>query len=150
MLRKAHLPDFASVDTGAALTTLNRVLPPWVSLLLVVIIGWQVGRIVWTLVPAPAAGDLIEAPAATAASASASGTLADVEAIAANHMFGEASAVAENVELVPAAEIDDNLADTRLTNLVLKGTIASAIPEWPGSTLLAEMQKTTATWCRIS
>ena len=98
-------------------------------LLLVVIIGWQVGRIVWTLVPAPAAGDLIEAPAATAASTSATGTRADVEAIAANHMFGEASAAAENVELVPAV-IDDNLADTRLTNLVLKGTIASAIPEF--------------------
>jgi general secretion pathway protein C len=129
MLRKANLPDFASVDTGAALSTLNRVLPPWVTLLLVVIIGWQVGRIVWTLVPAPAAGDLVVAPAATAALTPATGTRADVEAIAANHMFGEASAAAE-VELAPAPEIDDNLADTRLTNLVLKGTIASAIPEF--------------------
>jgi general secretion pathway protein C len=130
MLRKAYLPDFASVDTGAALSTLNRVLPPWVSLLLVVIIGWQVGRIVWTLVPAPATGDLIEAPAAMPAAAAATGTRADVEAIAANHMFGEASAAAENVELVPATAIDENLADTRLTNLVLKGTIASAVPEF--------------------
>ena len=129
MLRKANLPDFASVDTGAALSALNRMLPPWVTLLLVVIIGWQVGRIVWTLVPAPAAGDLIVAPAATAASTPATGTRADVEAIVANHMFGEASAAAE-VELAPVPEIDDNLADTRLTNLVLKGTIASAIPEF--------------------
>ena len=129
MLRKANLPDFASVDAGAALATLNRVLPPWVSLLLVVVIGWQVGRIVWTLVPAPAAGDFIEAPAAMPAAVTATGARADVEAIAANHMFGEASAAAESVAAVPAAAIDDNLADTRLTNLVLKGTIASAVPE---------------------
>jgi general secretion pathway protein C len=130
MLRKANLPDFASVDTGAALATLNRVLPPWVSLLLVVVIGWQVGRIVWTLVPGPAAGDLIEAPAAVPVTAAAGGTRADVEAIAANHMFGEAGAAAEDLQPLPAAVIDDNLADTRLTNLVLKGTIASAVPEF--------------------
>jgi general secretion pathway protein C len=34
------------------------------------------------------------------------------------------------VEPLPTVAIDENLADTRLTNLVLKGTIASAIPEF--------------------
>ena len=130
MIRKANLPDFASVDAGATLATLNRVLPPWIALLLVVAIGWQVGRIAWTLVPAPAAGDPVVAPAALTTTVTTGGTRADVEAIAANHMFGEADATAESIEPLPSAEIDENLADTRLTNLVLKGTIASAIPEF--------------------
>jgi general secretion pathway protein C len=61
-------------------------------------------------------------------SASASsGTRADVQGIASNHLFGEADADAAPV-VIPVA--DENLSDTRLTNLVLKGTIASAIPEF--------------------
>jgi len=52
---------------------------------------------------------------------------ADVQSIADNHVFGEADAEAAPV-VIPVA--DDNLSDTRLTNLVLKGTIASAIPEF--------------------
>ena len=42
-------------------------------------------------------------------------------------MFGEA-----NPEAAPTVTqvVDDNLSDTRLTNLVLKGTIASEIPEF--------------------
>ena len=130
MLKKANWTDFSSVDGGAALATLNRVLPPWVSLLLVVIIGWQAGRIVWSLVPAPAAGDTVEVPAVFSSTSAVGGTRADVRAIAANHMFGEADASADDVAPVPVEEIDENLADTRLTNLVLKGTIASAIPEY--------------------
>lgn len=130
MLKKSDWTDFARADRGAALATLNRVLPAWVSLLLVIVIGWQVGRIVWMLVPAPAAGDLVDAPAAAQVATAASETRLDVEAIAANHMFGEASAAAEPTAPLPAAVIDDNLADTRLTNLVLKGTIASALPEF--------------------
>jgi len=130
MLKIANWTDFSSVDGNNALATLNRVLPPWVSLLLVVVIGWQVGRIVWTLVPAPAAGDTVEALAVLPSSTTVGGTRADVRAIAANHMFGEADANADDVAPLPAEAIDENLADTRLTNLVLKGTIASAIPEY--------------------
>jgi general secretion pathway protein C len=127
MINKANWTDFSSVDSSAALAKMNRVLPPWVSLLLVIAIGWQIGRIVWTLVPAPAAGDPVAAPPIATATPGSGGARADVEAIAANHMFGEADAEAEPV-VVPVA--DENLSDTRLTNLVLKGTIASAVPEF--------------------
>ena len=127
MITKANWTDITRVDGSAALTTLNRVLPPWVSLLLVIVIGWQVAQIIWTLVPAPAAGDPVVAPMSLPTGAAAGGTRADVEAIAANHMFGEADAAAEPV---PLAVVEENLSDTRLTNLVLKGTIASAIPEF--------------------
>ncbi|MEJ2257972.1 MAG: type II secretion system protein GspC [Woeseiaceae bacterium] len=127
MINKANWTDFSSVDSSAALAKMNRVLPPWVSLLLVIVIGWQIGKIVWALVPAPAAGDPVAAPPIATATPGSGGARADVEAIAANHMFGEADAEAEPV-VVPLA--DENLSDTRLTNLVLKGTIASAVPEF--------------------
>ena len=127
MITKANWTDITRVDGNAALTTLNRVLPPWVSLFLVIVIGWQVAKIIWTLVPGPAAGDAVVAPMSLPTGSPAGGTRADVEAIAANHMFGEADATAEPV---PLAVVEENLSDTRLTNLVLKGTIASAIPEF--------------------
>ena len=128
MITKANWTDFSGADGGTALTTLNRVLPPWVSLFLVIAISWQIARIIWMLVPGTEAGDAIEAPMNIPASTSASRNTTDVQAIAANHMFGEADA--EDVVAAPVTIVEDNLADTRLTNLVLKGTIASEIPEF--------------------
>jgi general secretion pathway protein C len=128
MISKANWTDFSSVDGSNALATLNRVLPPWVSLLLVVAIGWQLAKVIWMLVPGPTAGDAVEVPVSMPAAAMTSGAVADVQAIADKHMFGEADA--ETAPPVAAAVVDDNLSDTRLTNLVLKGTIASALPEF--------------------
>ena len=127
MISKANWTDFSGVAGSNALTNLNRTLPPWVSLLLVIAIGWQIARIIWVLVPAPATGDIIVAPTGMQAVSAPSGTTADVQAIADNHMFGEADAEAAPA---PVAAVDDNLSDTQLTNLVLKGTIASTIPEF--------------------
>ncbi len=127
MISKANWTDFSSVDGSNAFVAINRALPPWVSLLLVIAIAWQLARIIWMLVPAPAAGDAVQAPASLPAMQSAGGPEADVRTIAERHMFGKADAEAAPVE-IPVAE--DNLSDTRLTNLVLKGTIASAIPEF--------------------
>lgn len=129
MISKAELTNFSSVDASNALATLNRVVPPWVSLLLVVAIAWQLARIIWMLVPAPATGDAVQVPVSMPAVAAAGSTAGDVQAIADKHMFGEADAQA--APILPAAQmIDDNLSDTRLTNLVLKGTIASDFPEF--------------------
>ena len=127
MISKTNWTDFSSVDGGNMLATVNRALPPWISLLLVIAIGWQIANIVWSLVPGTSAGDAVQAPASLPAATSGGGTRADVQAIADNHVFGEADAEAAPV-IIPAA--DENLSDTRLTNLVLKGTIASAIPEF--------------------
>ncbi len=127
MISKANWTDFRNVDGSNALAAINRALPPWISVLLVIAIGWQVARIIWMLVPAPAAGDAVEAPASFPAARQADGSVTDVQAIAGRHMFGQADAEAQPV-VVPVA--DDNLTDTRLTNLVLKGTIASALPEF--------------------
>ena len=54
MLNKANWSDFSNVDSGTALAAINRLLPPWVSLLLVIAIGWQIARIIWLLFPGPA------------------------------------------------------------------------------------------------
>lgn len=127
MISKTNWTDFSSVDGGNALATMNRALPPWISLLLVIAIGWQIANIAWSLVPGTSAGDAVQAPASMPVASSGGGTRADVQAIADNHVFGEADAETAPV-IIPAA--DENLSDTRLTNLVLKGTIASAIPEF--------------------
>jgi general secretion pathway protein C len=84
------------------------------------------------LIPAPATGDIILAPTGMQAVSAPSGTTADVQAIAENHMFGEANAEAAPA---PVAAVDDNLSDTQLTNLVLKGTIASTIPEFSAAVI---------------
>ena len=127
MISKTDWTDFSGVDGTNALTTTNRILPPWVALLLVVAIAWQLARIIWVLVPAPATGDVVEAPVGFQSTSVSSGSSADVQRIAANHMFGEADAESAPA---PIATIDDNLSDTRLTNLILKGTIASDVPEF--------------------
>jgi general secretion pathway protein C len=128
MITKANWTDFSSAEGSTALTNINRVLPPWVSLLLAIVIAWQIARIIWMLVPAPAAGNVVVPPMDLPAAAAGSGGGADVQAIASNHMFGEADAADEVVVAAPV--VDDNLSDTRLTNLVLKGTIASDVPEF--------------------
>ena len=128
MISKANWTDISSIDGSNALAATNRVLPPWVSLLLVIVIGWQLAKIIWMLVPAPATGDAIQAPANIPVASSPAGGNADAQIIANNHMFGEAST--ETTTVAPQLVADDNLSDTRLTNLVLKGTIASDIPEF--------------------
>ena len=128
MTSEAKWSDFASLDGARTLAAANQLLPGWVSLLLIVLIAWQLARIVWLLVPGPSAGDTVAAPAADVAALQAAGGTADVAAIANAHIFGVASA--EPVEVEPV-EIDEteNLRDTRLTNLTLRGTIASKVAE---------------------
>ena len=124
MTIKANLPDFASIDGRSALSAVNRVVPPWASLLLVVAIAWQIGNIIWLLVPGPAAGDIVAVPVTSLTGrAQATSASNDVEAIVVAHMFGVAETDA--VAVAAAPQEDENLVDTRLTNLSLKGTVAS-------------------------
>jgi general secretion pathway protein C len=116
------------MDGAATLGAANLHLPPLVSLLLVVLVAWQLAKIVWMLVPGAAAGVHVTLPSSLPRAALQSGTSSDVVAIAATHIFGIADAENETLEII--AEPDDDLADTRLANLVLKGTVASAQPEY--------------------
>lgn len=99
----------------------SRVLPPWVSLLLVVLIGWQLALLAWSLVPSqePAAP-----PPPTAAPGAGSGSATvDVNDIVTAHLFGEAG------EESPVTEEPVDAPETQLS-LELRGTItASDDPE---------------------
>ena len=65
---------------------------------------------------------------ATAAYSRPSGADTDTATIAAAHLFGEADAVADDAP-PPAVELAD-LEETNLSNLKLRGTIASDLPEF--------------------
>ena len=128
MITKANWTDLSKVDGSSALSAANRLLPPWVSLLLVVAIAWQIAKIIWMLVPGPAAGVSVPVPASMPTASVQATASNDVQAIVNSHMFGIADA--EAVEATPAPTVDENLSDTRLTNLSLKGTVASEISEF--------------------
>ena len=126
MATEAKWSDLASMDATRTLAAANKLLPPWVALLLVVAVGWQLANIVWMLIPGPAAGDAIVAPAGQVLPGPSGPATADVQAIAATHLFGEASA--DDAAPVIPETTDENLEDTSLSNLELKGTIASPEP----------------------
>jgi general secretion pathway protein C len=128
MTTEAKWSDFASMDGAKTLAAANRLLPAWVSLLLVIVVAWQLARIIWMLIPGPAAGDLVQFPAGTPVSATQTDNSADVQAIVTTHIFGVADADPEQ-DGQPLAEETSNLRDTRLTNLSLKGTIAATPAE---------------------
>lgn len=125
---QATWTKITSIDSSAVLPAAGKLLPPWVSLLLVVAIAWQIAKIIWILVPAPAAGDSVALPASAPAAASVATVSGDVQAIANAHMFGVATA--KTAEPAPPPVADENLDDTSLTNLSLRGTVASARPEF--------------------
>ena len=126
MATEAKWSDLASMDATRTLAAANKLLPPWVALLLVVAVGWQLANIVWMLIPGPAAGDAIVAPAGQVVPGPSDAVTANVQAIAATHLFGEASA--DDAAPVIPETTDENLEDTSLSNLELKGTIASPEP----------------------
>ena len=80
------------------------------------------------LVPGSAVGVAVPLPDSLPVSNSTSGSSTDVSAIAASHIFGIADA--EESGPVPIVAPDDDLADTRLINLTLNGTVASEIPNY--------------------
>ena len=122
MTTEANWSDFNNLDVERTLTALNRVLPRWVALILVVAIAWQLARIIWMLMPGSEIGNQIIAPPVQISRSAGSATSSvDVQAIANTHLFGEADAM--DVVVVPQ-ESHENLAETRLS-LTLKGTIAS-------------------------
>ncbi|MBT8099360.1 MAG: type II secretion system protein GspC [Gammaproteobacteria bacterium] len=122
MTTEAKWSDFASLDGEKTLAAANALLPMWVSLGLIVIIAWQLAKIIWMLVPGPSAGDVVSVPSSVSALPTSRGG-SDVNAIASAHLFGEADA--DDAAPPPAPVETDNLADTRRSDLALKGTLAS-------------------------
>lgn len=128
MISRASLSKLLNVDGGNAFAAANRYLPALASLLLVVLIGWQIATIIWALVPGNAAGVAVPLPASLPISGTLSNSRSDVTAIAASHLFGVAATGSSGV--IAVIEPDADLADTHLVNLVLKGTVASQQAEF--------------------
>ena len=115
-------PDLASLDGTRLVAAANRLLPPWVSLGLVVLVAWQLAGIAWSLVPGAKAGDPVAVAPRTPAPEQAAST--NVQAIADAHLFGVASDEPAAPAQPAPSELDD-LSDTRLSNLSLRGTFAA-------------------------
>ena len=122
MTTPAKWSEFASLDGARIAAVANRLLPPWVTLVLVVVIAWQLARILWLLAPGPAAGDPVVVPAGQPSTSASDDTQTDVQIIADSHIFGEAS---DEPVQQPVVDETENLRDTQFTNLSLKGTIAA-------------------------
>ena len=122
MISRASLTKFDGVDAS----TVNRFLPPAVSLLLVVLIAWQLAKMIWMLVPGSSIGDVVPLPASLPESTPTMQGSTDVRTIADSHIFGTADAE----EFEPQVIADADLVDTRLVNLTLNGTVASQIPNY--------------------
>lgn len=128
MSTKAKWTELAGLDGDHAVAALNRVLPAWVSLLLVIVIAWQLARIIWSLIPGPAAGDPVVIPAGQAVPQGTTDRSTNVQQIADAHIFGVASE--EPVESsAPSVDATESLPETQRSNLELKGTIASTPEE---------------------
>ncbi len=127
MISRANWSNVTSVDGGNALSAVNRFLPALLSLVLVVLIGWQAARMVWLLVPGTAAGTPVPMPASLPNASAGSSISADVSSIAAAHIFGVADALPEGPVVV---EDPGEYEDTKRINLTLNGTVASEIPRY--------------------
>ncbi len=125
MTIEAKWSDFSSFDSERTLSAASRLLPRWVTLILVIAIAWQLARIIWMLMPGPSAGDPIMATPGQIGAAAGADLRTNVQAIASAHIFGEADPD-EAIAAAPAA-IDEDLVETR-QNLVLKGTMSEAQP----------------------
>jgi general secretion pathway protein C len=117
--------DLRGLEGAQVLATASRVLPPWVSLLLVLVIGWQLATVVWMFVPASGAGDPVAVPASLDVVTSGTDSAVNLQAIADAHLFGVARQ--EDEAPVDPGPVPGIKPPDTSKNLELKGTIASAI-----------------------
>lgn len=97
----------------------SRVLPPWVALVLVALIGWQLAKAAWLLAPAPEVDTLLPVqPTPRAAATQPAGTVS-IERIVDAHLFGRVTETQS-----PVLEAQEDAPDTQLS-LELRGTIAA-------------------------
>jgi general secretion pathway protein C len=119
----ARFNQFTQLPPQEMLARASAVLPPWISVLLVVAIAWQLANIVWLLVPSDV-DTVTTAPSAQGrATLAESAGGADIQAIVNAHLFGDYNAVEAVVEAEPVDAPDTNLS------LELRGTIVAESPE---------------------
>ena len=126
MTIEAKWSDFTNFDNERMLTAINQILPRWVTLILVIAISWHLAKLIWILIPGSPMGDSIILTPSQVTAIATPRLRANVQVIAATHIFGTTNGSEVVTETVPTV-IDENLAETR-QNLSLKGTIAAIQP----------------------
>lgn len=117
----SRMSQWTRLPPGQLLAEASRILPPWVALLLVILIGWQVAKATWLLFPAPEPGELPPVQS-TARAPSETATSVSIDRIVDAHLFGEARQ--DGGEAVALVEQED-APDTQLS-LELRGTVAAS------------------------
>ena len=80
MALPANWNDFSNMDAERWIATANRYLPGIVALILVVMLGWQLAGLAWSLVPGSAQGDpVMAAPPSTSIAATGSQSCAPIK-----------------------------------------------------------------------
>jgi len=90
----------------------------WLNTILVVMLAWSLAQFTWHMVPQAEIAALAPLPLSTPVQQGASASGADLEQVAALHLFGNADEAAVKVEQAPITA-----PETRL-NLTLKGLVA--------------------------
>ncbi len=125
MTTKPKWSDFVSRDSSRTLAAANSLLPAWVSLAIVVLIGWQLAKIIWMFVPGTDTGEQVLVPVGQRQVATVDDSTS-VQSIARAHIFGAADA---DDEPLADLEFTEELPDTNIRSLVLKGTYAAEIQD---------------------
>ena len=123
MTSNAKWSDLVSRDRARTIAAINELLPAWVSLIIVVLIGWQLAKIFWLLVPAGGADNATALPLPAVSQGQGNRGGANVQRIADASLFGKADPAEE------PAIVEDTLGpvdETSLRQLTLLGTHASA------------------------
>ena len=123
MILAEQIGQLKSLSPEQWLQGASRVMPPWISALLVIAIAYQAAQLLWWLMPGPPAG----APAPVVninagGSRATPASVIDVDGLVKAHLFGEAK---DEPEPEVVAVVD--APDTRLS-LKLNGVIAHADP----------------------
>ena len=110
----------------------SRLLPPWVALVLVVLIGWQLAKLAWLLVPAAAPEGLPPVPTTAPATSADPARDVSIDRIVAARLFGTAEATA------PVALVEQEDAPDTDLRLELRGTVAATY-EYRALAIIAEI-----------
>ena len=129
-----NVPDLISrwslQSPELVLAKANDHLPFWMSLVLVIMIGYYLARIAWLLFPAAETAAWTPPPApARTQNMTENTTTPSQQDIVNAHLFGEADPAEVPAELVPLDENTEDAPDTRL-NLKLRATVSAADQEF--------------------
>lgn len=116
-----QLTDLRNQSAEQLIARASQVLPPWVALLLVIGIAWQLAKITFLLLPGEeriAQG--VPLPAPVQEGGDKSSQTVDIQSIVDAHLFGKMEA-----PVITAPAISEEPAEPLKGTLVLKGTIAA-------------------------